>query len=240
MPAHNNNQKSAEEWLYEGLKPNALPPRNKEELLSELERLNKYFQQNNIESVEKEFVKEYEKWQMRPDVSLTDLLGYLFLGWLVICISSLFDSVIGYALGIGFIFYGFYKLKLSRKTIDDIAPEKRKQYQKIYRSAVNNFMLPAHVRFTGVAIDAIKNKGCSTYEEVLKEIKSLQDLISLYKLNELLEKREKEKKQSQNTNTPTHPSLRPESWAGLYGRCPYCGHYINPLGLCSNCGRKIK
>lgn len=240
MPASNNNQKTAGEWLDEGLKPNALPPRNKEELLSELERLHAYFQQNNIEFVRKEFIKEYEKWQMRPNESFTDLLGSLFLGWLVICISNLFDSVIGYALGIGIIFYGFYRLKLSRKTIEDVAPEKRKQYQKIYSSAVNNFMLPDQVGYIDTAIDAIKNKGCSTYEEVSKEIKSLQDLVSLYKFAEQFEKREKAKQQLQKQSSSAPRILRPENWVGLYGRCPHCGNYITPLGFCSGCGRKIK
>ena len=58
------------------------------------------------------------------------IVGSLFFGWLVICIGNLFDSVIGYILGIGIIVFGLLGLNM-KKTNEAAAGEKIRDASKI-------------------------------------------------------------------------------------------------------------
>ena len=251
--------KTAREWLYYGLKPNAVPPQNREQLLLELERLNVYFEKNNIKSVEDAYFSEQNFWESKPKKKVSDLLLYLFLGWLVICISNLFDSIIGYALGIGIFYYGFYIFKDSRKAISDIGKDDREKYRKIYTSAENNFIQPNELKKLGDVIDGVRNYGCSTYEEALQFVSEKLRKEAIESLDKWIEL---------NNNNDMHDYIQMQCgrcgkvFRGYVGcNCPRCGEQMNvshtvhrfigklcpicktlsvdPFGLCHNCWKKF-
>ena len=75
------------------------------------------------------------------------LIGSFFVGWLVICISNLFDSVIGYIIGICVIVYGFYDLNLKKSN-------KSKAIEQINKG--NELATASGIRKGGIELDSKK------------------------------------------------------------------------------------
>ena len=236
---HIEDYLSVQGFLYDGLKLNAQPPQDTVTLVSELERLQEYFSVNKIESYEKELIKEYDKYQFDSKtkdgtVGCIVVLGGLFISWIIICISNLFDSKIGYVLAIGLTLFLVYSAKEDskkdpRETLFKAEIKYKELYQNIYNSAENNFVPPGDIYMLEDIIRTLKNRHSSTYDGAKKYVRE-----------EWQKESERIRQETNKTanNKPKYVVYDPSGapYAGQYGKCS-CGAWLGPLYQCPRCGK---
>lgn len=240
---HIEDYSSVQGFLYDGLRLNALPPQDTVILVSELERLQKYFSDNKIQSYENELFKQYSEYQSNFGVNdmggCIFVLGGLFISWLTICISNLFDSIIGYVLAIGFLLFCVHSGTASfkkdpRKPLYEAEIKCKERYQHIYNSAKNNFVPPEDIFMLGSIIQALKNQHSSTYDGAKKYVREEWQKES---------ERIRQKTNKNANNQPKYPKVVYDRWgtiyAGRYGKCS-CGAWVDPFYQCPNCGKILK
>ena len=236
---HIEDYSSVQGFLYDGLRLNAQLPQDTTILVAELERLQKYFLANKIESYEKELIKEYNEYLLSPKtkdgmVGCIVVLGGLFISWIIICISNLFDSKIGYVLAIGLTLFLVYSAKEDskkdpRETLFKAEIKYKELYQNIYNSAKNNFVPPEDIFMLGSIIQALKNQHSSTYDGAKKYVRE-----------EWQKESERIRQETNKTanNKPKYVVYDPSGapYAGQYGKCS-CGAWLGPLYQCPRCGK---
>ena len=113
------------------------------------------------DELEDEFYNQFDSKTKDGTVGCIVVLGGLFISWIIICISNLFDSKIGYVLAIGLTLFLVYVVKEDaqkdpRETLFKAEIKYKELYHKVYNSAKNNFVPPGDIYMLRDIIQTLK------------------------------------------------------------------------------------
>ncbi len=226
------------EKLCVGLKPNAEPPRDRDELLRELIRLEHHFA--DVEKIQKDCFKAYNELKEQSDKNFDSAWAFsslvlIVLGWLV---AWYIDNFFSYIL---FVFYAAYWIlyptydKSRTKILDESV---KKRFSNLYKSAERNFIKPEDVFFLPKMRFMVETGEASDYASLMicleKYLKLMNDYL-VFNLNYINAMRDIESGRFRQRSVNSY-----DRWGfqngGLYGKCS-CGAYFDASGVCPNCGK---
>ena len=155
--------------LYKGLCRNTTVPKEKDELLNNLKRLSKYFQES--ESLQKEYIDALNPSHKSSENGyLLLILGFILIGWILSIVTDFlsgrfmkaFESLfILIVIGLFYEYVFTYSSKQKRC---------ERQFRNLYKKAENNFVLPEHVDALSNVYERIASDDGFTYEEAVEYV----------------------------------------------------------------------
>lgn len=218
------------EKLCVGLKPNAEPPQDMDELLRELKRLKLHF--SNAEKIQKDCLAAYEEIELNSDSSV-NFICYLGVFVFAGIVWWIFDDFLIHLLIVALVlwlisspFFAKYKLSVLRS-----------RFVKLYNSAEHNFVYPEDVFFLPKLCSLVEIGNFSSYDSLMAYFR---EYLNIMNQRLLIDVRLKETKRMVKTLGIQQNAGKQ---AGVRILCSHCGYVFYGSGVgdaCPNCGMRSK